>query len=320
MRTSKLLLALLVFAALPAAAQVNDTYIIPAAANAGGANNTRWMTSFSVFNPHLDYPLTISITFIPTGGARGFEELVDVPANSLAVSDNLLAELFNTGGTGSLLVAAFPEDNPGVDDDMLARSFLVTSNTYNNDPRGTYGQTIPGVWAGLMNFSTDKISSIAHGIRHSARNGWRTNVGAVNLGRCNVNLLVSVYDADGNTLLDQAPMALPPLAHMQQPLPVEVEAGTIEFFVSDPCAADDDLYAVVFPYTSTIDAFSGDPTYQSPTLLAPASSILAKSAALAAITPGKKIDVSYARAVRAAAEHLGKARLQRTERGLQIVK
>ena len=330
MRYSSLLPALLVVAlvaAVPASAQVNDTYIIPAAANVAGNFGTRWMTQISIFNPQPD-PLVISVTYIPTGGGVGIEELIELPANSLAYSENLLADLFDVQGGGSLLLATFAEDNPGLPNEMISRAFLVTSNTYNNSRTGTYGQTIPGVWAGLFDYDYDEISAVAHGIRNIQSLGWRTNIGAVNLGRCNVNLRVTVYDADGKRILNQLPMGIPPMAHLQDRLPIEVDGGTIEFFVEDPCAADDDKYAVVFPYTSTIDQLSGDPTYQSPTLLASAGTLFSKSPGLQAagvleadpLNVGRKIDSAYARGIRALAEHRGKASLVRGEKGWRITK
>jgi hypothetical protein len=317
-KTKLLLLATLLSLAIPAMAQINDTYVIPVSANARGGFGTQWMTRFSIFNPQLDYKLRVSITFLPTGGAKGIEELVDLPPNALAYSDNILQDLFKvSSGSGALLIAAFPEDNPGVPNDVLSRAFLVTSDTYNNNPGGTYGQTIPGVWTGLMDYQHDKISSIAHGIRNSGR--WRTNIGAVNLGRCAVDLLVSVYDADGNTVMKEAPFTVPPLGHMQDRLPVAVNSGTVEFFVKDPCYNDDDRYAVVFPYTSTIDQSSGDPTYQNPILLAPPGSIFAKTAVkFDAQNVGKKIDSSYARSVRDEAERRGVASLKKTDTGWAI--
>jgi len=321
MRTSTLLFALLLAAPIPAAAQVNDTYVIPAAANSAGNFGTRWMTQFSVFNPQLDWPLVVSITYIPTGGGQGIEELIEIPANSLAYSDNLLDDLFGVSGGGSLLVATFPEDNPNVPDDVISRAFLVTSNTYNNSRSGTFGQTIPGVWAGLLDYDSDGISAVAHGIRNIQSLGWRTNVGAVNLGRCTARLLVSVYDADGRRILNQRVMSIPPLGHIQEGLPVQVESGTVEFFLEDPCVNDDNAYAVVFPYTSTIDQLSGDPTYQSPTLLASPSSIFSKAGfKLDPTNIGKKIDSSFARGVRTQAERRGKAKLMRSEKGWQIAR
>jgi hypothetical protein len=323
-RTSKLLLLVATLAclvAIPAAAQVNDTYVIAAAANQRGGFGSHWMTRFSVFNPHLDYPLTVSITLLPTGGKPGIEELVDIPANSLAYSDNLLHDLYNVEGGGALLVAAFAEDNPGVPNTVLGRSFLVISDTFNNLASGTYGQTIPGVWAGLLDYDFDGISAIAHGVRNNQSQGWRTNVGAANLGRCSVTVRINVYDANGHKILNQAPLIVPPLAHIQDSLPITVDSGTVEFFVDDPCSNDDNLYAVVFPYISTIDQLSGDPTYQVPTLLASPSVIFSKGAKAQTDTTaiGKKIDSTYARGVREQVERRGKARLQRTIQGWQIV-
>jgi hypothetical protein len=313
MKRSTLLLAALLMA-VPIAAQVNDTYVIPVSGNLPGAFGTRWMTQFSVFNPQLDYALKISVVFVPTGGAQGLEALFTVPANSVAFSDNILADLFEVNGSGSLLVATFPEDNPGVPDDVLSRSFLVTSNTYNNSSSGTYGQTIPGIWTGLQDYASDQISAVAHGIRNIRRLGWRTNVGAVNLGRRNATMLVTVYDADGRKILDKAPFGIPPMGHLQQHLPIEVDRGSVEFFVDDASQT-----AVVFPYTSTIDEFSGDPTYQSPTLLASPKLIYSKGP-IAQTALGKKLDIIIARQVKASARSIGAVILVKTDSGYRITR
>jgi hypothetical protein len=321
-KLSKLLLiALMMCASLPAMAQMNDTYVIPVSANARGAFGTHWMTRFSLFNPQLDYPLTVSVTYLPTGGAQGAEELVEIPANSLATSDNILDDLFDvTSGSGSLLVAAFHEDQvAGVPDTVIARSFLVNSDTFNNHPSGTYGQGIPGVWTGLLDFDYDGISSVAHNIRNEGV--WRTNIGALNLGRCSVSVRVNVYDFDGNRVLTQAPLNVPPLGHIQDRLPIAIDNATVEFFVEDPCTNDDDRFAVVFPYTSTIDQRTGDPSYQQPTLLAPAGNLYAKGGQkIDPLNVGKKLDSSIARNVRSQVERRGKASLVRTEKGWKIGK
>jgi hypothetical protein len=331
-KTSRILLTLLALcaASVPALAQLNDTYVIPAAANQGGAFGTNWSTQFSIFNPHLDHDLVVSVVFIPQGGARGLEQLVEVPANSLAWSDNILADLFGVRGAGALLVATFQEDNPGVPNNVLARSFLVTSNTYNDSREGTFGSSIAGVWTGLLDYDYDEISGVAHNIRHDNRTGWRTNVGAVNLGRCSVTLNVNVYDADGNTIYE-APFGIPPMAHFQDVLPsgLHTEAASVEFFVDDPCSASDENYAVVFPYTTTIDVLSGDPKYQVPTLLAAPGTIFSQkkgsvmTQAARTTDPaqfGRKIDSNYARGVRAAAIHNGLVTLKKEAKGYRLAK
>ncbi|MCU1350360.1 MAG: hypothetical protein JWO56_3390 [Acidobacteria bacterium] len=294
--------------ALPLAAQVNDTYVIPAAANVGGAFGTQWLTQFSLFNPQLDYPLKVSVTFLPTGGGQGIEALLPVPPNSEWFTDNALKDIFGVAGTGSLLLATFAKDNPTVPDTVIARSFLITTNTFNNSRSGTFGQTIPGVWAGLQDFNTDGISGIAHGIRNLSSAGWRTNIGAVNLGRRSVVMSVTVYDANGHRLLDRAPFTVPPLGHVQDVLPVQVDRGSVEFWIDDPSKE-----AVVFPYTSTIDQLSGDPTYQTPTLLATPNVLFGKKgmpAVTATVNPGKKIDNSFALAIRATAAHIGEVSMK----------
>ncbi|MFL6246594.1 MAG: hypothetical protein ACJ74H_11255 [Thermoanaerobaculia bacterium] len=318
MKTHKLLLlaALICLASLPAMAQLNDTYVIPASANSGGAFGTHWMTRFTLFNPHLDSTLNVSVSFLPTGGAPGPEKLIELPPNSMAFSENLLEDLYGIGGSGSLLVATFADDNPDLPDDVLSRSFLVTSDTFNNTPNGTFGQTIPGVWAGLLDYDSDGISSIAAGIRNGGK--WRTNVGAANLGRCAVNVLVSVFDGDGNTVLSKASLPVPPYGHNQLPLPVFVDVGSVEFAVDDPCANDNTRYAVVFPYTSTIDNRTGDPSYLTPTLLAEPGILFAKGQKVDPTTLGKKIDSTYAKTVRDRAVRTGTANLKREANGWRI--
>jgi len=232
-----------------------------------------------------------------------------VPANSVAFSDNVLADLFNHEGGGALLVAVFPEDNPGVPDTVVSRAFLVNSNTFNNARSGTFGQTVPGVWAGLQDFKTDGISAVAHGVRNLSSQGWRANVGAVNLGRGSVTMRLNVYDIDGHTIAHDIPFVIPPLGHLQGSLPVQVDRGSVEFFVDDPNANDPDNFAVVFPYISVIDNLSGDPSYQSPSLLA-TPSVLFKKGISDPASVGRKIDLSLARQVRDSVARLGEGMLR----------
>ena len=295
--------SLLLLSPLIASAQVNDTYVIPVAGNTPGAFGTRWMTQFSVFNPQ-SYELKVSVTYVPTLGGQGLEALIRVPANAVAFSNNVLNDLFSVSGGGALLVATFPEDNPTVKNDVISRAFLVTTNTFNNSSSGTFGQSIPGIWTGLQDFTTDGISAVAHGIRNIAAQGWRANVGAVNLGRSSITMRVNVYDIDGKVLARDLPFTIPPLAHIQDSLPVQVDRGTVEFFVDDSTNQ-----AVVFPYVSVIDQLSGDPTYQSPTLLASANVLFGKGV-LEPTSIGKKIDIRFAREVRSNATRVGEVQLK----------
>ena len=116
---------------------------------------------------------------------------------------------------------------------------------------------------------------------------------------------VTAYDANGKTVLDNASFTIPKFGHLQDRLPVTIERGSVEFSIDDPCAADDNNYAVVFPYTSTIDNKSGDPSYQSPVLLATASVLYPAAAkGIDSTSIGKKIDLSFARRLRATAKRV----------------
>lgn len=294
-------LSLIVLLPSIAAAQVNDTYVIGAAGKTPGAFGTRWTTQLSIFNPQ-SYALKVSITFLPTGGGQGSEVLVSIPANALAFTDDVIGKWFHfSTATGALLVATFPEDNPGVANDVISRAFTVNSETFNvSGDGGTFGQTIPGVFTGLQDFATDGISAVANSVRNNNRQLWRTNIGAVNLGRSNVTLRVNVFDIDGRSILHNATQNLPPLSHTQVALPVEVNPGSVEFFVDDPSKK-----AVVFPYVSVIDQITGDPKYQSPTLLATANALFKQGRAIDPTALGKKIDIDLAREIRATAISLG---------------
>ncbi|MEO8215990.1 MAG: hypothetical protein ABI718_02800 [Acidobacteriota bacterium] len=295
--------------AVDARAQVNDTYVIPVSASLPGDFGTFWSTEFNIFNPQ-SHALKVRLIFLPTLTGQAIQVTVPVAANSNAWAQDVLDEVFDESGTGALLVATFPEDNPGVPDDVLSRSFLVNTKTFNNARTGTFGQFVPAVWNGLLDFDSDGITSIAHGIRNGGSSNFRTNVGAANLGRSTATLKVAVYDAAGR-LIDTVPFIIPFMGHLQQRLPVSVDHGSVEFFLNDPSQE-----AVVFPYVSIIDNTSGDAVYMSPVLLASPSVLFQKAAAHQEL--GKKIGLETARAVAASARDLGLAGMVSTENGARI--
>ena len=326
-RSNKLLplvAAILLAVAVPASAQVYDTFIIPAAGNTPGAGGTVWGTELTIFNPQ-GHTLFVSVTFLPSGLAQGSEVLVEIPSNQTFAAENVVRDVFQRTGTGALLVATFPEDNPHVaNPSIIALSFVVRSKTYNNASSGTFGQAIPGVIAGLMDFPTEDLSAVSTGIRNfgsTGVNGYRTNVGALNLGRYTVRILVNVYDEQGRTIAKDIPFDVPPQAHFQDSLPVTVNRGSVEFFVLDRGATDPNGYAVVFAYASVIDNRSGDPVYVDPILLASPDYLYGTGKVLPKdlLNLGKKIDKDYARRVRAGAERTGVAMMVTNADGTRTV-
>ncbi|MBW3672120.1 MAG: hypothetical protein KY432_10675 [Acidobacteria bacterium] len=295
----------------PAVAQVSDTYVIPAVARTAGGGGTTWTSSVYVFNPQ-PYTLNISITHLPRFGEVGEEILLELPANMTAATDNVLGEWFETSGSGSLLFATFQSDNPDVEDSVIARSFLVRSRTYNaGSSGGTYGQGIPGTFVGLLD---DGISSIAEGVSNIGTpglGGFRSNIGAVNLGAETAWLLVVVYDENGNVVGNtfDNPLEFPvhPYAFDQSPLPVSGQNLTLEFFLDDPSGE-----AVVFPYVSIVDNKSGDAVYVEPRLLATGDILYKGGVAMKGVVvqsaKNRFLDLERARTVRERSIRIGHVR------------
>ena len=126
----------------------------------------------------------------------------------------------------------------------------------------------------------------------------------MNLGSTTVNLRINIYDRDGKTLVKDRVYQIPAQGHMQFGMPIEVNQGTIEFFVDDATKK-----AVVFPYTSTLDRYTNDPMYQTPVLLASAKFLFGKRA-VDPTAVGKKITLDEAREVRKNMIPLGEVTLK----------
>jgi len=290
---------------------VNDTYIIPIVGSVSGANNTRWSSELYVFNPQ-SHALRVTAVYLPSGGGEGPQIDFTVQPNQTAFTPNLVDDLFNRRGTtGGLILAVFPEKNPGVPNDALSRSFVTSTKNFNNASSGTFSQPVPGVWAGLQDVDFDGISAISAGARENGTllTGYRTNIGAVNLGRGAVRLYLDVFDANGVKVGSALPFDVPPLGHIQDRLPVAfINVGSIEFYVQDPFVDDPSKRAMVFPYATVIDNRSGDPLFLSPTLLAAAGDLF-KDGVQAKRSQPKQLDLEMARRATEGAKSLGEARL-----------
>lgn len=295
---------LLLISSTSAFGQVHDTYVVPAIANTSGANNTRWLTELSIFNPQR-HTLKVTMVYLPTGVSPAVTVDVNVAPNMTAFAENVLGDVFRRSGTGSLLLATFADKNPTVPNAILARSFIVNSRTYNTGLGGTFGQSIAGRWVGLQDIDVDGISAIAPGIINSPSNssGFRTNIGAVNLGRSSVTLRVTVFDANGNVVPNgnAIPFTVPPEGHLQDRLPVSVDHGSIEFWVDgDAFQNDPQNRAVVFPYASMVDNRSGDPVYIEPVLTAAGKDLYkSENPSGAPVSYGTPIDSQTARRIAA---------------------
>ncbi len=172
----------------PGAAQTPaSTWTIPGTVNAGGLNNTRFVSDLAVTNPG-SVPVQATISFIPAG--RTTPQQVTLGAGQTVAYRNVLDSLWGAQGAGATQVAS---DSP----------LLIRARTYNTAASGTFGVALPV-------FADDRLLSagdMAHSlwISQSADGtaGYRTNVAVIFPDLGGGSATVTVYDAEGNEVGSQ---------------------------------------------------------------------------------------------------------------------
>jgi hypothetical protein len=254
----RIALTLILLTAVVGAAEARELtwfYVVPAAANTPGNNNTDWHTDLTVYNPH-DYTLPIVLEFLETGrdNSGGVPTIeVDVfPWETLTYWDVLGADGFAARGkTGSLLVYG---DDLQMSCADHACDLAVFTRTYTLNPSGgagEFGQAIPG-------FPTDlglDGSVIAFMPQVMDDQDFRTNVGVISLSMDVVTVRFELQDPDGN-VISQRDETLLPFEHSQWRLERGVTGGSIAAFTTQG-----PLNAMVVPYASVVNNVTGDAVY-----------------------------------------------------------
>src|SRR5664279_6423812 len=164
-----------------------STWTIPGTVNAGGLNNTRFISDLALTNPGT-VPAQATISFIPANGTT--PKQVTLNAGQTVVYRNVLDSLWGTQGAGATQVAS---DSP----------LLIRARTYNTAASGTYGVALPV-------FADDRLLSVGDSadslwISQSAdgSSGYRTNVAVVFPDDGGGAATVTVYGADGSKIGSQ---------------------------------------------------------------------------------------------------------------------
>jgi len=158
-----------------------STWTVPGTVNAGGLNNTRFVSDLAVTNPG-SVPTQATISFVPANGTT--PKQVTLNAGQTVVYRNVLDSLWGAQGAGATQVAS---DLP----------LLIRARTYNTAASGTYGVALP-VFADDRLLAPGKtadslwISQSADG-----SSGYRTNVAVVFPDAGGGAATVTVYGADG---------------------------------------------------------------------------------------------------------------------------
>src|SRR5450756_1003717 len=167
--------------ALGSVAAAQTISLIPGTVNAGGLNNTRFVSDLALTNPGL-VPVTAMLTLIPANGTSA--AFVALKPGETIVYRNVLDSLWGAQGAGATRVSS---DSP----------LLIRARTYNTAVSGTYGVALP-VFADDRLLAPGKtadslwISQSADG-----SSGYRTNVAVVFPDTGGGAATVTVYGADG---------------------------------------------------------------------------------------------------------------------------
>jgi hypothetical protein len=185
------------------AAASAQTLYLPAAANADGVNQTRWLTDLEI-KAEGEEGATFVVELLESYQNNNDPLSVDgtVGPGECRRLANVLEAEFGFSGTAALRVTA------------TSGRIIANSRTFNDDPGGTYGQTVPavdvdratgfGTHATLIQLSRSADPSL----------GFRTNIGVVNTVGEQNSIEIDIHAADG-TLLGTITRTLKPFEHRQ---------------------------------------------------------------------------------------------------------
>ena len=159
-----------------------STWTVPGTVNAGGLNNTRFVSDLAVTNPG-SVAVQATISFVPANGTTSRQ--ITLTAGQTVVYRNALDSLWGIQGAGATQVAS---DSP----------LLIRARTYNTAAAGTYGVALP-VFADERMLSTGtSAESLWISQAGDGSSGYRTNIAVVFPDPTGGEARVTVYDADGN--------------------------------------------------------------------------------------------------------------------------
>ncbi|MEJ5166091.1 MAG: GPI anchored serine-threonine rich family protein [Thermoanaerobaculia bacterium] len=220
---------------------------ITASAHSEGANQTKWRTDLSIFNPN-NSEASISMKFLTAGQDNTNSECIfagNISGRSSIQFNDIVLSLFskNPGVGGIAIYSTLSGTN-------------VMSRTYNQSQSGTYGQAIPGRQESY-GIATGKTGIL---IQLHQNSDYRTNIGFLNITSSQAELRVNLYDENGNNL-GTLNYSLKPYEQFQENQIFKkvtsdnVKNGRVEITV---------LSGKVLAYGSVVDNLSGDPSYIEP--------------------------------------------------------
>jgi len=217
--------------------------LISVTTQTNGLGGTAWRTELSLFNAGIE-GASVSLLFIPGAGGSVITRSVYLAPKQSVTYANTLLDLFGVpNGAGAVAVEATSAAS--------TPQLRVSSRTYTDGSRGTYGQAVPEV------ASLDRTLYLT-GLQSS--DGFRTNLGLVNRGATDMNATLSLYDATG-AVLGTDTVNVPANNFSQLPLSAYfpfLGGGSYDVLSMRITAVADDAISA---YASVIDNRTQDPVY-----------------------------------------------------------
>ncbi|MEO8055018.1 MAG: hypothetical protein ABI768_07685 [Acidobacteriota bacterium] len=180
-------LAAVLYGPVGAAQTPASTWTIPGTVNAGGLNNTRFVSDLAVTNPG-SVPVQATISFIPVGGTT--PKQVTLGAGQTLAYRNVLDSLWGAQGAGATQVAC-------------GSPLLIRARTYNTAATGTYGVALPVFADDRLLVSGKSADSLWISQSADGGSGFRTNIAVVFPDAGGGAATVTIYGADGNEVSSQ---------------------------------------------------------------------------------------------------------------------
>ncbi len=234
-----------------------NSLIIPAVAHAAGANSSLFQSDVRIANVSATtQKYLLNFTLSGTDGTLGGQSTtiqID-PGKQMALND-ILTSFFGAGNDGS--------GSAGVLE--VSVQAVAASKTYNVTSNGTFGQFIPAIPFSqfIANTSSSAAQSFISLQQIAQSSAFRTNLGILEAAGEPADVLIHVYDNDGNQLA-QIPLSLLPSEHTQinsflAVNHLNVTDGRIEVEVTSPTGK-------VSAYASVVDNQTNDPLLVFPVL------------------------------------------------------
>jgi len=225
---------------------VTIKYLVPSVAHLPGAGGTKWRTDIAAVNRNAAEAAAITATYYPESGSAVVRN-ASLPAGATVEWRDILVANFgfaadaNTKGT-MIFETPVPLD--------------ITSRTYNQkSATETFGQSYPALLE--VHALNPALSATLPQIKKNA--GFRTNVGAANLGDAAAQVRFTLFGASGAQLGNPVTLNVPAQRWVQQNdifAAATVTSADIAWAKVEVLTAD----AKIWTYASVIDATTGDPT------------------------------------------------------------